>query len=1133
MNTPPPEITDPLLKSLVEEAAALPRKAALEARNARNARARTRTRSPESRPSRRSFNPWGGVVWLMQFRVAQAAIALLIFAALVECGAVLSGERTPFAQKKGVDLLTAATVTTKSGQQSVIPVTTTADTDEAFSGSSPVIRNGSATAVASPLITFTGALSAPDSLNIASGTVTTVTPNWVAAQSGGADRNTNGYYVADSGSNANTSINHTFGINSLNFTGTESAVTVDKPVVLSGSIANSGASSESVLDNGVASVKLGDVSPDLNGQSVTKSYTGPQLAFTGGSGTGGTVSGNAVLGSDKTWTLPSAPTSPLTVNGQVTMAGSGTHILTGAETYTGTTTITGGATVQLSNGNADGSVASATQNSGTPNQTSIESKFVDIAQTNNKDLNFDYSLGTGNIGNIHYSGGNTTSPTTTFPFTNLFGGGQVASGIRSGGQAGVFDGGFTDTRIISGTVSNVGVSNGSGTFAGTITNNLGTVEVTKSSTGTTVLSGGSLTPDSIISGTTIHGIGRIQPGIAGAPIKAGTQGTDLFDPGRVEAVNVSDSKIGGPLGPKSLTDLSTSAEDIGFNFASTYYSRGILQGPQGKGGDWNSLTSRGQTVPIHSGTAWSNYVDSITQLSPRSIIDRDRFYSDADGYFFTGTLPKNTQSGVLVTGTVASHNPKTLAEQSGSASPAGGKPAIPAPAATPAPVIDTRKLIRNAALDFEVGSFEKALDIITQVAGEEQGYVFSQNSAKGANGKLQGQIVVKVLPPNLDRFLLKLRLLGDMRNQTVSAVDVSKDYFDTEARIRNAQVTEERLIEMMKTRTGKVSDLLEVENEIAKVRGEIEQMQGSLKVYDAQVQFATVVISIEEKDIDQAAAYLLVQQSQLSIFAKDVEQAFEDAKSAADDAKAQTLDSHVERDQAGHVIATLHLLIPPENAPAAIAKLKEIGRIEHFNSQTQRIAKGDSGGRPSDTAKVDRDKVELTMTIQHDAENAVQGTNIAIQSDQVEEKTAEIKQQAAKEGVEVKGAEFNRMRNGVEISAMLLRMPLNKYSTFIEEIKALGKVKDFTVSRREDATAGDDAPAEIVLQIFSQGSIVAPDTGLWATVRHTLGEGTAALMWSLRMIGVSLAFVAPWAVVAGIAGWIVVMRRRRKARKQG
>ena len=74
-------------------------------------------------------------------------------------------------------------------------------------------------------------------------------------------------------------------------------------------------------------------------------------------------------------------------------------------------------------------------NATTPTQVSVESKFVEIQQTNYKELSFDYSLGTGNIGKIQYSGGNTVGPTTTFPFTNIFGGGQITTGLRSGQEA--------------------------------------------------------------------------------------------------------------------------------------------------------------------------------------------------------------------------------------------------------------------------------------------------------------------------------------------------------------------------------------------------------------------------------------------------------------------------------------------------------------------------------------------------------------------------------------------------------------------------------------------------------------------------------------------------------------------------
>ena len=438
---------------------------------------------------------------------------------------------------------------------------------------------------------------------------------------------------------------------------------------------------------------------------------------------------------------------------------------------------------------------------------------------------------------------------------------------------------------------------------------------------------------------------------------------------------------------------------------------------------------------------------------------------------------------------------------------------------------DAHKLIRNAALEIEVEHFENAMETIATVAGEEQGYVNTQNSERGANGKLQGVIVVKILPASLDRFLLKLRALGDLKNQTLGAEDVTKAYFDTDARLRNSKRMEERLIDMLKKNTGKVSDLLQVEKELSRVREQIEQMQGQLKYYDALVAYATVTISLREKDLSQAAAYLLREHANLSLFAKDVEKAFAEAKGAAETAKAQTVESHIERDGDGRVTATLHLLFAPEVSDEAISKLKTLGRIQNFNSQTQRVARGGSGN--SDVAKIERDKVELNLTIQRDEETAAQQTGMSVLTDRVEEKAAQIKQAAAKAGVEVKNAAFNRTADNQEVASLTLRMPMQKYPAFLEEVKSLGKVKDFTVSRRENAVA-ENAPAEITLQIFNQGNVVPDNSGLFATIRKTLGEGFGALMWSARMIGVSLAFIAPWGISLGLVIWLVVRRRGAK-----
>src|SRR5256714_9043949 len=93
-------------------------------------------------------------------------------------------------------------------------------------------------------------------------------------------------------------------------------------------------------------------------------------------------------------------------------------------------------------------------------------------------------------------------------------------------------------------------------------------------------------------------------------------------------------------------------------------------------------------------------------------------------------------------------------------------------AETPIPQLADRKLIRNATVELEIVSFDNAVQKITAIANEEHGYVATTDSEKQANGKLKGQVVVKVLPENLDHFLQKIRSLGELKNQALGTEDV-------------------------------------------------------------------------------------------------------------------------------------------------------------------------------------------------------------------------------------------------------------------------------------------------------------------------------------------------------------------------
>jgi len=470
--------------------------------------------------------------------------------------------------------------------------------------------------------------------------------------------------------------------------------------------------------------------------------------------------------------------------------------------------------------------------------------------------------------------------------------------------------------------------------------------------------------------------------------------------------------------------------------------------------------------------------------------------------------------------------PQITGAENQTATPNEGAESSPLPSA-----VANRKLIRNAKIELEVESFDTTVQKITALVNEERGYVATTSSEKQANGKLRGEVVVKVIPENLDRFLQRIRGLGELKNQSLGTEDVTKAYFDTDSRLKNARVMEQRLIDILKTKTGKVSDLLQVEKELGRVREDIEKMQGALKYMDAMVQFATVTISLAEKDLEEPAAFLLKERAQLALYAPEVEKVYNDIKALASP-KTQITNAQLDRDNIGRVSARVSMLIAPEESEGVITRVKGMGRVENFQVQTERVAQGGTG--MSENAKTKRDKVELNITIsREEQEQAVQQTSLRIGTSAVDEKTKELRGLTEKQNGRVRSSSFSRDPDGREFANVSLRVPMRNYNALMQSLNSLGKVENVSVQRQDRTGAQIDeanAPADLSIQVYSQGNIVSHESGLFATLRRTLAQSAAAIMWSLRMIGVALAFLAPWVIALVAVVWIgkrVAQARRR------
>jgi len=169
-------------------------------------------------------------------------------------------------------------------------------------------------------------------------------------------------------------------------------------------------------------------------------------------------------------------------------------------------------------------------------------------------------------------------------------------------------------------------------------------------------------------------------------------------------------------------------------------------------------------------------------------------------------------------------------------------PAIGAASAVAAPMI-----ARTVSLAVRVKEVGAARTTLEAMLARHHGYTaqMTASAAEGAPHELQASL--RIPAGDLEAALKDLRTLGRVENETQSGEEVTQQHQDLAARLKNSRETEARMQAILEQRTGRLSDVLEVEQEIARVRGEIESMEAEQAGLEHRVDFATVDVSVMEE----------------------------------------------------------------------------------------------------------------------------------------------------------------------------------------------------------------------------------------------------------------------------------------------
>jgi hypothetical protein len=160
----------------------------------------------------------------------------------------------------------------------------------------------------------------------------------------------------------------------------------------------------------------------------------------------------------------------------------------------------------------------------------------------------------------------------------------------------------------------------------------------------------------------------------------------------------------------------------------------------------------------------------------------------------------------------------------------------------------SRKIIYDAQVDLVVDSVDPIGKKVTSLVQAARGYIAEQN-VTGSPGTLRSiHWKIRIPVEQFDSFVESIVSLGELERNNRTSEDISDQYYDIEARIKNKKVEEQTLNKILQERSGKLEDILKIEIELSRVRGEIEQLEGKIRVLENLSSLATLTLNVRERE---------------------------------------------------------------------------------------------------------------------------------------------------------------------------------------------------------------------------------------------------------------------------------------------
>ena len=166
---------------------------------------------------------------------------------------------------------------------------------------------------------------------------------------------------------------------------------------------------------------------------------------------------------------------------------------------------------------------------------------------------------------------------------------------------------------------------------------------------------------------------------------------------------------------------------------------------------------------------------------------------------------------------------------------------------TPEPSADPRpqKLIRTADLSMETTTFDETAAALADLTDRLGGYFADSTSGERGSSSRWANYTIRVPVNNFQSFLDQASQLCHETRHHISQQDISERYYDTAGRLKTQNIKLQRLQALLE-KADKMEDIITIQSAISETEQEIDDLSGTLRHYDNQVDYATITLSLEE-----------------------------------------------------------------------------------------------------------------------------------------------------------------------------------------------------------------------------------------------------------------------------------------------